>query len=155
MHAQRLRPGGLNLSEIQLKTVCFENFCFDFQRGTLTRDGKRVPLRPKASALLSVLIRAKGELVTYDQLYGEIWGLRVVGKQEGIYRLVRDVRKALGDDAESPRFIRTIPGKGYIFFSATDYGAPKRSRDNRVAFASGLACFPVAFVLYCTLVALS
>src|SRR5215475_3049701 len=78
-------------------------------RGTAT-----VPLRPKLFAALQYLVEHSGRLITREELLRAVWSRTHV--DETLLRgTMRDLRAALGDDAESPTFIETIPHQGYRF----------------------------------------
>src|SRR5687768_2892782 len=71
-----------------------------------------VRLEPKAMALLCYLADRAGEVVTRDALLSAIWPGVVVG-DDSLTQAVIKLRKALGDDADGPSYIQTIPKRGY------------------------------------------
>src|SRR5262245_13973664 len=80
-------------------------------------EGKRVELTPKAYALLVALTRAPGRLVSKQELLDEVWPGVVVG--EAVLKVVvNEIRRALDDDAQSPRFVATEHRRGYRFVGA-------------------------------------
>lgn len=95
--------------------VRFDAFTFHPSTRVLQRGGKRVPLPPKASEVLAALVGAAGELVTREQLHDAAWGATIVEFDQSLNTCIRQIRAALGDDARSPRFIETIPRRGYRF----------------------------------------
>src|SRR5215475_6858880 len=75
-----------------------------------------VPLRPKLFAALHYLVEHSGRLITREELLRAVWSRTHV--DETLLRgTMRDLRASLGDDAESPKFIQTIPHQGYRFLS--------------------------------------
>lgn len=101
----------------------FPPFSLDPRNERLLRGDDVVALRPKPFALLRYMVEHAGRLVARDELKKAIWPSTFVG--EGVLRLyLREVRAALGDDAESPRFIETIARRGYRFVAEV-----KRSDD--------------------------
>jgi DNA-binding winged helix-turn-helix (wHTH) protein len=91
----------------------FDRFTLDLARGALLADGgAEVPLRPKAFALLRLLIENPGRLLDRDAIIAAVWP-DVVVTDESITQCVRDVRKALGDEAQ--QLLRTMPRRGYLF----------------------------------------
>src|SRR5215813_10211572 len=80
----------------------------------LTRDGEVVPLYSKAFDLLLVLVEAKGEVRTKDELLEAVWPGQIL-EEANLTVTMSVVRKALGEKAAEPRFIVTIPGRGYRF----------------------------------------
>jgi len=96
--------------------VVFADFSFDTVSGELRRRGQRVPLLGTASELLRVLIEERHRVVTKDELLDRVW--RGAAVEEGnLSTYITKLRTALGDDAQSPRFIRTHHGHGYRFIA--------------------------------------
>src|SRR5271166_2633624 len=92
----------------------FPPYRLDTKNEQLLREQESIPLRPKPFALLCYLASHAGRLVTHEELRKAIWPSTFVG--EGVLRLyLREVRVALDDDADAPRFIETIPRRGYRF----------------------------------------
>lgn len=78
----------------------------------------RLNLQPKPAAVLAILLRHAPEMVTREQLRSEIWGNDTfIDFEQGLGIAVWKLRQRLGDSAENPRFIETIPGKGYRFIA--------------------------------------
>jgi len=107
--------------------VRFAPFDLDSDTRQLLRDGEDVHLSPKAFAVLSVLLAKRPNVVAKADLFGEIWpDVFVVDANLNV--LVGEIRRALDDDAQSPRFIRTVHGVGYAFCGqAIETGRPSRS----------------------------
>ncbi len=94
--------------------VRFAHFALDSDTRQLLRDGEDVHLSPKAFAVLSVLLAKRPNVVAKADLFGEVWpDVFVVDANLNV--LVGEIRRALDDDAQSPRFIRTVHGIGYAF----------------------------------------
>jgi len=111
--------------------VRFEGFEFDQTSGDLRRDGKVVRLQPQPSQVLSLLIVAHGQVVTRESLRQAIWGNDTfVDFDRGLNFCISQIRSALGDSAESPAFIRTVPKRGYQFIAPLEQ--PVVSRKLRV-----------------------
>src|SRR5712692_2702039 len=91
---------------------------FELDRGTfeLRRAGQPVPLQRLPFELLYLLIECRGQLVTRHQIIERLWGKTVfVDSENGINTAVNKIRRALNDDADEPRFVVTVPAKGYRF----------------------------------------
>jgi len=71
-----------------------------------------VRLEPKTAAVLAILIKANGELVSKDELISQAWSGQFAS-DETLLRTISRLRSALGDDSKSPRFIETVPKRGY------------------------------------------
>ena len=108
---------------------------FDAESGELTRGGVPVRLQPQPARVLAVLLERAGEVVPRDELRRRIWdGDTHVDFERGLNFCIAQIRSALGDSAESPRFIETLPKRGYRFV------APVRSceADAQTAMADPL-----------------
>lgn len=90
----------------------FEGFTLDLARGALLApSGAELPLRPKSFALLRLLVEHAGRLLDRDAILEAVWpGVYVT--DDSITQCVRDVRKALGDEAG--RLLKTVPKRGYL-----------------------------------------
>lgn len=87
-------------------------FAFNPVNGQLSNTDKSIQLEPQISALLEFFAERAGELVSKDTLYHALWPDRVVS-DDAFRAVIKKLRKALGDDARAPRYIQTIPLKGY------------------------------------------
>lgn len=96
----------------------FSTFAFDAASLELTRDGRRVSLEPQPARALAVLVSRAGEVVTRDEMRQAIWGGDThVDYDRGLAYCIGQVRSALGDSAETPRFIQTRPKRGFRFLA--------------------------------------
>jgi TolB-like protein/DNA-binding winged helix-turn-helix (wHTH) protein/Flp pilus assembly protein TadD len=83
----------------------------------LTKLGRRLRLQEQPFRLLVMLLEKPGELVTREQLREELWPQTTVDFEHGLNKAVSKIRDALGDSAENPRFIETVPRRGYRFLA--------------------------------------
>jgi TolB-like protein/DNA-binding winged helix-turn-helix (wHTH) protein len=81
----------------------------------LRRNGETVPLQDQPLQILEALVRRAGELVTREELSSLLWPKGVVDFDAGLNTAVRKLRVALGDDADAPRYLETVPRQGYRF----------------------------------------
>ena len=96
----------------------FGLFDFDPDTGVLNREGVPVRLQPQPGRVLAILVTHAGEVVTRDALRQEIWNDGTfVDFERGLNFCIAQIRSALGDLAESPRFIETLPRRGYRFIA--------------------------------------
>src|SRR5215471_12176162 len=95
----------------------FPPFRLDAADQSLWRDDQRVPLTPKAFAVLQYLVERAGRLVTQNELLEALWPGTFV-QPEVLKSQILDVRTALGDRPKEPRFIETVPRRGYRFIGA-------------------------------------
>ena len=97
-------------------TIHFERFELDPGAFELRRDGQLIKLERIPLQLLLLLAENRQRLVTREEILRVIWGENVfVDADNSINTAVRKARQALKDDPENPRFLRTVPGKGYRF----------------------------------------
>ncbi len=100
----------------------------DLARREVRLSGEAVSLTRKEFALLSLLLRNAGRVVTQPQLLREVWGPTHQEDTHYLRILVGKLRQKLGDDASSPRYIATEPGVGLRFIEATTQSS-SRERD--------------------------
>src|SRR5580658_3650769 len=99
----------------------FESFEVDPSLGELRKDGLRIPIQEKPLRVLATLAERQGELVTRAELRQHLWqGEEFVDFDNGLNTAVRKLRVALGDESESPRYIETIPRRGYRFLAPVE-----------------------------------
>ena len=100
-------------------TVRFGPFSLDPATRQLLRDGREVPLSPKAFQLLSLLVVNRARAVSRQELHQALWPSTFV-LDANIASLVAEIRRALDDDAATPRFVRTMHRFGYRFVAQVD-----------------------------------
>ncbi len=97
----------------------FEGYLLDPRDRQLRRDGAPVELNARYFDALALLVREAGRLVSKDRFLDEVWhGVPVT--DEALTQCIRTLRKQLGDDAASPRFIETVPKHGYRFIAPVE-----------------------------------
>jgi DNA-binding winged helix-turn-helix (wHTH) protein len=95
-----------------------DDFVLDPRTYELRRAGRVLKMERIPMELLLLLIERKGQLVTRDQIVERIWGKDVfLDTDNSINGAIRKIRQVLKDDAEQPRFVQTITGKGYRFIA--------------------------------------
>ncbi len=105
----------------------FDDFVLDRGAYELRRGEAVVPLQRIPLDLLCLLVERRGQLVTREEILERVWGKGVfVDSENSINTAVRKVRRALSDDPEAPRFVVTVPARGYRFVA--EIRAPKTSR---------------------------
>jgi Tol biopolymer transport system component/DNA-binding winged helix-turn-helix (wHTH) protein len=143
--------------------VRFGLFELDARSGELRRSGVRVSLQDQPLKLLQCLLERPGEIVTRDELRGRLWpGDTFVDFDQGVNAAVRRLREALSDSADSPRFIQTLPRRGYRFIApvesddrrftttpepATSVAPPGAGGSGRFSWTRAVAAMGVASVL--------
>ena len=101
--------------------IKFAGFEVDADAGILRRDGVRVKLQDLPFRLLVILLGRPGGVVTRDELRQALWGASTfVDAEAGLNTAIAKLREALGDAAEAPRFIETLPKRGYRFIGTLE-----------------------------------
>jgi len=99
----------------------FSVFDLDLASGELKKRGVKIHLPDKPFQLLSVLVEHAGEVVSRDQLRDHLWpATTFVDFDNNLNAAVRKLRQSLGDSAESPRFVETLPRRGYRFIAPVE-----------------------------------
>ena len=108
----------------------FGSFALDTSNECLWRQGVQIELAPKPFSVLRYLVENAGRLITHDELLDAVWPATYVQPQV-LRTYMLELRKVLGDDASSPRFIQTIPKRGYRFVALVrkDADAPLEVTD--------------------------
>jgi DNA-binding winged helix-turn-helix (wHTH) protein/tetratricopeptide (TPR) repeat protein len=96
----------------------FGSFELDLRAGEVHKQGLRVKLQEQPFRVLTVLTQRPGELVTREEFRSQIWPADTfVDFDNGLNTAINKLREALGDSADSPRFIETLPRRGYRFIT--------------------------------------
>src|SRR5262245_2603495 len=94
----------------------FGVFELDLEAGELRRRGRFVPLPPQPFAVLARLAACPGRIVTREELRRLLWPEGVhVDHERGLNHCLNRIRRVLGDAAQTPRFVETLPRQGYRF----------------------------------------
>lgn len=99
----------------------FSGFELDEQAGELRRDGERIHLTPQIWRILCLLVSRAGELVSREELQEALWReATLVDSEVGLHHCMNRLRVALGDAPEAPRFVLTVPRRGYRFIAPVE-----------------------------------
>src|SRR6201986_2631877 len=94
----------------------FDVFELDAGAGELRRNGDRIKLPPQPFKVLELLARRSGEVLTRNEIRERVWSDDTfVDFEQGLNFCIRQIREAVGDTADAPRFIETLPRRGYRF----------------------------------------
>src|SRR5678815_410433 len=107
----------------------FGVFEFDAQALELRKNGRLLSVRPQPLTLLALLLERPGDLVSRDEIQRALWpGDTFVDFEQGVNHAIRELRAAIGDTAESPRFVQTLPRRGYRFIAPVERPAAAENR---------------------------
>ena len=132
----------------QASVVRFGAYEVDLRSGELRKAGLRIKVQQQPLKLLEILLEHSGEVVTRDELRARIWPNESFGDfDQAVNVAVAKLRSALSDSADNPRFVETIPRRGYRFIAEVavlDSGTPGAAKDEsgRVASSDHLAAVP-------------
>jgi DNA-binding winged helix-turn-helix (wHTH) protein/TolB-like protein/thioredoxin-like negative regulator of GroEL len=107
--------GNLGLAMSSPTEIHFDGWVLRTDTGELARDGKVVRLQDQPLQVLLALLERPGVMVAREQLFTRLWPTGVVDYETGLNTVVRKLRAALGDEAGEPRYIETLPRRGYRF----------------------------------------
>ena len=104
---------------------CFGPFELDPVEGRLSRSGARIKLQDLPLRLLVLLVERPGEVVTREEVRRRLWPQDTfVAFDNSLGVAVRKLREALHDDADAPRYVETLPRRGYRFLASVTLQAP-------------------------------
>jgi len=117
--------------------VRFDAFDLNELNARLSRNGQPLAVAPTPFAVLCALVRQTGSLVTKGALLDAVWGHRYVSDSV-LKTAISELRTVLGDDAKQPRYIETVPRRGYRFIGRASAQTPQSAGVQPVAIAPGL-----------------
>src|SRR6266567_1669215 len=143
--------------------VVFGPFEYDDVSGNLSKYGTLIRLHGKPLQVLSFLVSRPGQIISRDELQRHLWeGTTFVDFEQGLNSAVNKLRQALGDSADQPRYVETLPGQGYRFIAPIQRAStnavlemvapsplriepkPIRPRQRRLPLAAGVALAVIA-----------
>ena len=121
------------MPSLPIETYRFGQFELDLVAGELRRNARRVRLQPQPYKLLALLARRAGSLVGRDEIRTELWpDGTFVDFDQSVNFAIKQIRDVLGDSAERPLYIETVPRRGYRFIAPIETG----SRESPAAVAA-------------------
>ena len=106
------------------RVIRFGAFEVDLKAGELRRNGLKIKLQEQPFQVLAMLLRHPGEVVTREELQRTVWPADTfVDFDRGLNKAVNKIREALNDSADNPRFVETLPRRGYRFIAPVDSSA--------------------------------
>jgi TolB-like protein/DNA-binding winged helix-turn-helix (wHTH) protein/Flp pilus assembly protein TadD len=103
------------------RVLRFDSFELDLRAAELRRNGTKLRLQGQPIQVLAILLDRAGELVTREELREQIWAAETfVDFDHGLHNAISRIREVLGDSAGTPRFIETLPRRGYRFIGSVE-----------------------------------
>lgn len=125
------------------KNLRFGVFELDAETQQLRRAGVLLHLQPQPFKVLSLLVSRAGHLVTREELQHELWGDETyVDFEQGLNYCIRQIRTVLGDEAQTPHYVETIPRRGYRFIGPILNDQPPHYQDSQPVADAKRTSFP-------------
>lgn len=106
----------VGLTESDEKLLLFPGLSIDMERYMVMENGEPISLNAFEFQALAYLVRKPGRIFTKEQIYNEVYGEeKIVNVENAVYCLIRDIRKKLGKNQKSHKYIQTVWGIGYKF----------------------------------------
>lgn len=110
----------------------FGSYEFDAHRGELWKGGRFIPLQPQPARVLSLLLTNPGETVLREEFQSQVWGGNPsIDIDQSLNFCIRRLRATLHDRPESPRYIETVPRRGYRFIATVSATSPEAKEEPR------------------------
>jgi TolB-like protein/DNA-binding winged helix-turn-helix (wHTH) protein/Flp pilus assembly protein TadD len=111
------------------RVLRFDGFELDVRAAELRKDGIKLRLQGQPIQVLATLLNSPGELVTREQLRAQVWPAETfVDFDHSLHNSIARLREALGDSAGTPRYIETLPRRGYRFIGAVERAGMEKSQ---------------------------
>ncbi|CAM2064283.1 Winged helix-turn-helix domain-containing protein [Sulfidibacter corallicola] len=123
-----------------MPAYAFDDFVFLTESDRLIKNGSSIKIRPQTCRLLALLIQRKGEVVSREDLVRDIWDGAYVNDQT-VFQGINQLRNVLGDDPKAPKYLKTLPRKGYQWIApvrptpAESKSTPQATEAHRSALA--------------------
>ena len=119
---ERLEPEAVAPQTFPSRYLRFGNFQVDAQRQELFVDGQRVKMQAKVFQALALLLSRPGEIVTRDDVRRHLWPDTFLSNLDAnVNTTMNKLRQVLGDSPDNPRYVETIPRRGYSFIASLQY----------------------------------
>jgi Tol biopolymer transport system component/DNA-binding winged helix-turn-helix (wHTH) protein len=137
--------------------IRFATFEVDLRAGEVRKSGIKLKLSGQPLQVLTILLERPGEVVTREDLQKRLWPDTFVDVDHNLNTAINKIREALGDSAESPRFVETLPRRGYRFIAPVEGGfpvavqdvekaPPPKSKGRAIPLSYGLALLSIVIV---------
>jgi DNA-binding winged helix-turn-helix (wHTH) protein/Tol biopolymer transport system component len=130
----------------------FGNFEVDLRAGELRKAGVKLKLGGQPFQILTILLEHPGQVVTREELQKQLWPDTFVDVDHNLNTAINKIREVLGDSAENPRFVETLPRRGYRFLTPVEGNVPPppepkpRSTPPNIWLKFGVGIFAIAAI---------
>jgi DNA-binding winged helix-turn-helix (wHTH) protein len=127
------------------RVIRFGVFEFSPHTGELRKHGLKIKLEPQASKILLLLLEHPGRICARQELQQQLWqDNTLVDFERSLYKGIHTLRRTLGDSAIAPRYVETVPGRGYRFIPIPQEPSKPRGSRRTGAKVGSLAVLPLA-----------
>src|SRR5438270_9072822 len=119
------------------QTVRFGAFEADVQTGELRKDGVKLKFSGQPFQVLAILLERPGDVVSREELQKRLWPDTFVDVERNLNTAINKIREVLGDSAESPQFVETLPRRGYRFVGEVEHPSAAESSASNGKIDSG------------------
>ena len=121
-------------------SIRFGEFELELRSGELRKDGSPVKLQPQPLKVLALLVANAGRLVTREEIQRAVWdGETFVDFEHGLNFCIKQIRAALGDNAQAPLYIETLPRRGYRFIAPVEKSEQSKDANHSAGASSQIA----------------
>jgi eukaryotic-like serine/threonine-protein kinase len=127
------------------RRISFGDYAFDLRSAILFKSGNWIRVPDQSLKVLAALLEKPGEMVTREELSSRLWpnGTHVEFEQ-GLNSVVKRLRAVLLDSPTDPRYIETVPKRGYRFICPVEQGSPAQAQSEPLPLSTGVAAAPVS-----------
>jgi Tol biopolymer transport system component/DNA-binding winged helix-turn-helix (wHTH) protein len=108
-------------TQLPVRVIRFGAFEADLRTGELRKDGVKLKFSGQPFQVLAILLERPGEVVTREELQKRLWPDTFVDVERNLNTAINKIREVLGDSAEIPRFVETLPRRGYRFIAPVEH----------------------------------
>src|ERR1700742_588060 len=112
-----------------IRLLRFENFEVDLRSEELRKAGVKLKFGGQPFQVLTILLEQPGDVVTREELQKRLWPNTFVDVDHNLNTAINKIREVLGDSAENPRFVETLPRRGYRFIGELEGTRPAMPPD--------------------------
>lgn len=159
----------MSVTDSPSRRVRFGAFEADLRTGELRKDGVKLKFGGQPFQVLAILLERPGEMVTREELQKRLWPDTFVDVERNLNTAINKIREVLGDSAETPQYIETLPRRGYRFIASVQRDVPaavqesaenpmaepaisRRPRKFRIVVLSGGVVLAIGFVVWIFLI---
>jgi DNA-binding winged helix-turn-helix (wHTH) protein len=113
----------------QAQCIRFDVFEADLRTGELRKAGVKLKFSGRPFQVLAILLERPGDVVTREELQKRLWPDTFVDVERNLNTAVNKIREVLGDSADSPRFVETLPRRGYRFIASVEADLPQVNQE--------------------------